>query len=172
MAMHINYFCTAVLWFTRLSSLITAQGRERLRHKFSFDITHSYDSRGLAIACSIYYTTLYVYNGHLPAGVDFINILRLHFSYKILAPKITKLNVTREKLLNLLSYEKCSNKMLMKLTPGVNFINILNAASMFKDPKSAKKTDSLIVFFALLGSECIKTVFKMLVKLPLDQKLN
>ncbi len=49
--------------------------------------------------------------------VNFINILCAHFLYKILAPKITKPNVIREKLLNLLSYEKRARKMLMKLTP-------------------------------------------------------
>jgi len=38
------------------------------------------------------------------------------FFIQILAPKITKPNVTREKLLNLLSYEKWVRKMLMKLT--------------------------------------------------------
>jgi len=51
-------------------------------------------------------------------GVNFINILCTHFSYKILAPKMTKPNGTREKLLNLLLYEKRTHKMLMKLTLG------------------------------------------------------
>ncbi len=49
------------------------------------------------------------------AAVNFINVLRACFSHKILAPKITKLKVIREKLLNLLSYKKRSRKMLMKL---------------------------------------------------------
>jgi len=49
-------------------------------------------------------------------GVNFINILHAPFSYKILTPKITKPNLTREKLLNLLSYKKLARKMLMKLT--------------------------------------------------------
>ncbi len=49
-------------------------------------------------------------------GLNFINVLFAHFLLKVLAPKITKANVTREKLLNLLSYEKCAPKMLMKLT--------------------------------------------------------
>ncbi len=39
--------------------------------------------------------------------------------------------------------------------PGVNFINILRMPFMRSDPKSAKKTDSLTVFFVLLGSACI-----------------
>jgi len=37
------------------------------------------------------------------SAVNFINALRARFLYKILAPKITKPNITREKLLNLLS---------------------------------------------------------------------
>jgi len=45
-----------------------------------------------------------------------------------LAPKITKPNVTREKLHKTHSYEKGGCKMLMKLTPIVNFINILQTA--------------------------------------------
>jgi len=36
--------------------------------------------------------------------------------------------------------------MLMKLTPVVNFINILCAATTGADPKIQKKTDSLTVF--------------------------
>ncbi len=48
------------------------------------------------------------------------NFLCTCFLYKILAPKITKQNITREKLLNLLSYKKCTCKILMKLTPGLS----------------------------------------------------
>jgi len=40
------------------------------------------------------------------------------FLYEIFGPKITKPNVTREKLLNSLSYKKRARKMLMKLTQG------------------------------------------------------
>jgi len=36
------------------------------------------------------------------------------------------------------------------------------------DPKSAKKTAKLSVFFVLLGSVCVKAACKMLVKLTLD----
>ncbi len=42
--------------------------------------------------------------------------------YEILAPKITKPNVIKEKLQNLLSYEERACKMLMKLTPGSLFL--------------------------------------------------
>jgi len=53
----------------------------------------------------------------LTPAVIFINVLRAHFFVQNFAPKITKLNVIREKLQNLLSYEKRARKMLMKLTP-------------------------------------------------------
>jgi len=53
---------------------------------------------------------------HCPT-VNFINVLRTHFLCEIFAPKITKQNIFREKLLNLLSYEKRARKTLMKLTP-------------------------------------------------------
>jgi len=43
--------------------------------------------------------------------------------YEILAPKITKPNITREKLLNLLLYKKHARKMLMKLTTGQELID-------------------------------------------------
>jgi len=47
----------------------------------------------------------------LTTSVNFINIQHARFLNKILAPRITKLCfgfVTREKLLNLLSHEKCT----------------------------------------------------------------
>jgi len=54
---------------------------------------------------------------------------------------------------------------LKSTTPGINFTNILFKAFTLKDPKSAKKTDYLTVFFALLGSASVKASRKMLVKL-------
>ncbi len=53
-------------------------------------------------------------------GVNFINILHARFSYKILVPKITKPNITREKRPKRLTYKKCVHKTLMKLTPDHN----------------------------------------------------
>ena len=41
---------------------------------------------------------------------------------------------------------KAARKTLMKSTPGVNFINVLQAAFVLADPKSVKKTDNLTVF--------------------------
>jgi hypothetical protein len=54
----------------------------------------------------------------LTAGVNFINILRTRFLYKIFVPKIIKPNVTREKLLKRLTYKKLASKMLMKFNAG------------------------------------------------------
>ncbi len=63
--------------------------------------------------------------------------------------------------------------MLVKLTPGVNFINVLQTAFMSADLKSAKKTDNLTVFFALSGSAHKEAAHKMLMKLtPDDHKIT
>jgi hypothetical protein len=43
---------------------------------------------------------------------------------------------------------KCAHKMLMKLTQGVNFTNILCAAFIHADPKCAKKSNDLTVFLS------------------------
>jgi len=37
------------------------------------------------------------------------------------------------------TYEKCTRKTLMKLTPGLNFINVLCTAFTPADPKSIKR---------------------------------
>jgi len=53
-------------------------------------------------------------------------------------------------------------KILIKSTPAeVNFTNILLEAFTRADPKSAKKTYDLTVFFVLLGSAHIKALCKM-----------
>jgi len=53
---------------------------------------------------------------------------------------------------------------------GVNFINVLQAAaSKCTDPKSAKKTVKLSVFFALLGSALAKDAHLMLMKSTPDR---
>jgi len=58
--------------------------------------------------------------------------------------------------------QKLHENMLVKLTPGVNFTNILHKAFTRADPKSAKKTEEgLNVFFVLLGSTHIKAACKM-----------
>ncbi len=49
--------------------------------------------------------------------------------------------------------------------PGVNFINVLQAAfAQHADLKSAKKIDNLTVFFAISRSAGIKAAIRMLMK--------
>jgi len=61
--------------------------------------------------------------------------------------------------------------MLMKLTPGLNFFNVLRTAFMLVDPKSVKKIDNLTVFFTLLGSTSVKAACRTLMKLTPDWKI-
>jgi len=56
-------------------------------------------------------------------------------------------------------------RKLMKLTPELNFINILLTAFTRIDPKRVKKTVKLSIFFMLLGSTSLKAARKMLVTL-------
>jgi len=49
-------------------------------------------------------------------------------------------------------------------TSGVNFTNILRSTFTLADPKSAKKTNDLTIFFALFESGHVKNARKMLVK--------
>jgi len=52
----------------------------------------------------------------------------------------------------------------------INFTNILLEAFTSTDPKRAKKTDGLTVFFALLGPAHVKAAHKILVKSTPDFK--
>ncbi len=58
-----------------------------------------------------------------------------------------------------------ARKTLMNLSPGVNFINILQVAFMSTDSKSANKTDNLTDFFTLLGFARVNAAPKTLMKL-------
>jgi len=60
---------------------------------------------------------------------------------------------------------KAAHKMLVKSTPGLNFINVLLTAFTLPDPKSIKKTVKLSIFFTLLGSTSVKAVRRTLMKL-------
>ncbi len=55
----------------------------------------------------------------------------------------------------------------VKKRSGVNFTNIFCTSSTPADPKSAKKTNNMTVFFVLLGSAGIKDARKMMVKLTM-----
>jgi len=59
------------------------------------------------------------------------------------------------------------HKTLVKLSTGVDFINVLHAAFTLEDPKSTKNTVKLSFFFVfvLLGSVHVQAAHKMLVKL-------
>jgi len=75
--------------------------------------------------------------------VDFINILHTNFLYERYFGSFFYIHVTREKLPKWHLYKKFVRKMLMKLTIGVNFTNVLQAALSGTDPKSAKRLDCL-----------------------------
>jgi hypothetical protein len=55
--------------------------------------------------------------------------------------------------------------MLMKLTPGLNFINVLCTAFVHVDPKSVRIQQNPQYLFTLLGSTCAKAVRRTLMKL-------
>ncbi len=71
--------------------------------------------------------------------------------------------------LSFCSFEIFSNKaahnMLVKLTSGLNFINVLLTAFTHSDPKSIKKTIKLSIIFTLLGCRSVEAARKMLEKL-------
>jgi len=75
------------------------------------------------------------------AKVNFINVLLGNFLYKsafftkILLPTPKR---TWKKLQNYLLYEKIAQKTLMKLTPAINFINILRSHFSYKFFAKAK----------------------------------
>jgi len=101
----------------------------------------------------------------LTTGINFINVLRTAFT-----PKCIKMTVKLSIFFTLLGAmsAKDLSKTLMKLTPGVNFIDILLAALAQRDPESAKKSDNLTVFLALLGYRRIKAAGRRLMKLTPD----
>ena len=53
--------------------------------------------------------------------------------------------------------ENTARKMLVKLTPGVNFTNILHSAFTHADPKSAKTTVWSSVSFCAFGTSKCKS---------------
>ena len=68
---------------------------------------------------------------------------------------------------------KAAHKMMLKLTPGVNFANVLQAAFLRADPKSTTiKLLNLTVFFVLLGSAGVKAAHKMKLKLTLEEDFH
>ena len=68
-------------------------------------------------------------------------------------PKAQKKTVKSSSFFALLgsASAKVARRMLVKLTPGANFINVLQAAFTLTDPKSIKKLLDLTVFFCAFG---------------------
>jgi len=66
----------------------------------------------------------------------------LHTAFTPVAPKSVRNQSSCQYLFTLLrsTGAKAAHRRLMKLTPGVDFINILRAAFMHADPNSAKNT--------------------------------
>jgi len=60
---------------------------------------------------------------------------------------------------------KAAHKMLVNLTTGVNFTNILRAAFTLVGPKSAKRHCQLGCLFAHTGSAIVKAARRTLMKL-------
>jgi len=59
---------------------------------------------------------------------------------------------------------KAAQRMLMKLTPGVNFTNMFTCSFCTCQSQKRKKTDDLTVFFMLLGSAHVKAAQRMSMK--------
>jgi len=72
--------------------------------------------------------------------LDYCGQFHQHFMWEFFVRKcFGQLHVTKEKLPKRLLYKKSAHKMLMKLTPGLNFINILCTAFTLADPESVKR---------------------------------
>ena len=63
------------------------------------------------------------------------------------------------------SFRKKEEKMIYHLPPWVNFINVITPSFYASRSYKRKKLLNLTVFFALLGSACVKAARKMIVKL-------
>ncbi len=60
--------------------------------------------------------------------------------------------------------KSCVRKMLVKSTPGLNFINVLRTAFTRVDPKSVRIQSNPQYLFTLLGSTCAKAARRTLMK--------
>ena len=83
--------------------------------------------------------------------------------------KIQSQTVSTGQLCMTLQYKVGAKKRLMKLTPEVNFINMITRSLYARRTRKRKKLLELTVLLALLGSVCVKAPWKMLVKLTPGQ---
>ncbi len=81
-------------------------------------------------------------------GVNFINVIHTHFCTDVVLEAFFQLRVCRKSCQNDVCTKKFVRMKLMKLTAG---FNVLRAAFLHADLKSAKKNDNLAVFFVLSG---------------------
>jgi len=72
----------------------------------------------LKVKWAIFLTHVSIKNLDLIPGVNFINVLRTHFSYKILHQKLQSFVLALRLFGAKILYEKYARKMLMKLTAG------------------------------------------------------
>ncbi len=98
------------------------------------------------------------------SGVHFTNILWASFIHTYLK-SVKKWWFDCLFVLLEFSSVKAVRKMLMKVTPGLNFINVLCSAFMLADPESVKIYLWFNCIFTLLEFLCVKAVRKMLMKL-------
>ncbi len=94
--------------------------------------------------------------------VNFTNILRAAFAPAFFQQKIVK---SYRKVWRNTLEQKAAHKMLLRLTPGLDFINVLRTAFALVDPKSVRTQSSLQYHFTLLGSTSVKAVRRKLLKL-------
>ncbi len=90
----------------------------------------------------------------------------------ILAQKKFKAKLWLEKICpKYFCTNEAASKTLMKLTHGLNFINVLHTALELVDPKSVKRFWQFDWILMLLGAMCAKAACRMLMKLtPVHQK--
>jgi len=91
--------------------------------------------------------------------------LHQHFTNSFFVRKcFFRQNVTGEKLRKALSYKKHARKCWWNWLQIVDFVNILLQLLFTQIPKAQNDSQFINVFFALLGSACIKASSKMLMK--------
>ncbi len=100
----------------------------------------------------------------LQAGVNFINILRANFLYESLLSSFSRcLEFSFEQTF----VQKCTCKMMMRLTTGANFINVLLTIFLYKSAFSPKcKLEKSCQKKAFVQKKC---ACKTLMKLTTDE---
>jgi len=93
------------------------------------------------------------------------------FCTKFWCQKLQKLKCNLRRLYNLLWYKKGPHKTMMKLTRGLDFINVLRTAFTPVVPQSVRTQSSHQYLFTLLGPTSVKAVRRTLMKLTPDSDI-